>query len=383
MGKEEAEAQGPPVVEDAQPFFDESGGYHVKCDGNTVIAMYDWEPRRQLDKAQEQAPPPLQASESLANVIGNGEEAEHDPQSAAAAAAAARPSYAKQKQEGNTRASDMKMDEVTFPWDMASGLSRETFSDGCHEFLVQVGGFGLVGFVDASIADERQRLREHWITRGNAGRTWLLHTSGFLVQGDQVSQFDPAARLASHDKVMIQLDTFRGTATFTATLGFGRELGSVEGIHTPVKLATQMFDEGQKLSVLSYRDCTASLSKKELGDSYMIKGESCVARAAVTLFPEVVVLLTEAEKAFDLASRALSAAQDSEGTSMALQKRKAAKTKRLAIEGVHKAGRKMLPAAMRRRRSSEEAGDVSAVLPGDSGAPAAAIAAGTSDAVAI
>ena len=31
-----------------------------------------------------------------------------------------------------------QVDEVPFPWDMASVLSCETFSDGCQEFLQSV-----------------------------------------------------------------------------------------------------------------------------------------------------------------------------------------------------------------------------------------------------
>ena len=58
-----------------------AGAYHVQCDGNTVISMYDWEPRKQKGEAQQQESPSVQDSlDGLALT-----ESENNQSSAAAA----------------------------------------------------------------------------------------------------------------------------------------------------------------------------------------------------------------------------------------------------------------------------------------------------------
>ena len=61
-----------------------AGAYHVRCDGNTVTAVYDWEPRKQKGEAQEQVPPSVQ--DSLDGLVLTEEENNRS------SAAAARPS---------------------------------------------------------------------------------------------------------------------------------------------------------------------------------------------------------------------------------------------------------------------------------------------------
>ena len=57
---------------------------------------------------------------------------------------------------GTTRV--LEHDDQPYPWEMATAVSDKVFEDGVHEFLVEVGGTGLLGFCPASFVDQRTRI---------------------------------------------------------------------------------------------------------------------------------------------------------------------------------------------------------------------------------
>ena len=57
---------------------------------------------------------------------------------------------------GTTRV--LEHDDQPFPWEMATAVSEKVFEDGIHEFLVEVGGTGLLGFCPSSFVDQRTKI---------------------------------------------------------------------------------------------------------------------------------------------------------------------------------------------------------------------------------
>jgi hypothetical protein len=108
---------------------------------------------------------------------------------------------------GTTRV--LEHDDQPFPWEMATAVSNQVFEDGIHEFLVEVGGPGLLGFCPASFIEQRTRIGKHWMNEDNFDRTWALHSTGTFANGNVCSESERNARFTAGDRILIRLNLFQ------------------------------------------------------------------------------------------------------------------------------------------------------------------------------
>ena len=132
---------------------------------------------------------------------------------------------------------------------MATAVSDKVFEDGVHEFLVEVGGTGLLGFCPASFVDQRTRIGKapvvyleglafckpfrtetdcishasmagkHWMNEENYDKTWVLHSSGTFANGSVCSEPERNARFTAGDRIRIRLNLFQARNVCLLHLG--------------------------------------------------------------------------------------------------------------------------------------------------------------------
>lgn len=108
---------------------------------------------------------------------------------------------------GTTRV--LEHDDQPFPWELATAVSDKVFEDGIHEFVVEVGGPGLLGFCPASFVEQRTRIGKHWMNEDNVDRTWTLHSTGAFANGNMCSESERNARFTAGDRILVRLNLFQ------------------------------------------------------------------------------------------------------------------------------------------------------------------------------
>ena len=223
-------------------------------------------------------------------------------------------------------------DDQPFPWEVATAVSDKVFEEGVHEFLVEVGGTGMLGFCEASFTEKRAMIGKHWMNEENVNRVWILHSTGHFANGNVLSENEPNARFTAGDRILIKLDLFKETAEYFrdsgASSGGGepRYLGMNSGICIPVRLGFQMFKTSTAITLLEYRDLTDTIPPRERAEAFLIRGDALYERAdkvlpsSKALAHDRARVFGDAMRTLDEAARAFSALQDSAKTNVALEK---------------------------------------------------------------
>mmetsp|Transcript_100478 Transcript_100478/g.146673 ORF Transcript_100478/g.146673 Transcript_100478/m.146673 type:complete len:269 (-) Transcript_100478:340-1146(-) len=240
----------------------------------------------------------------------------------------------------------LENDDQPFPWEMATAVSEKVFEDGTHEFLVEVGGTGLLGFCQASFVDQRSNIGKHWMNEDNVDRTWVLHSAGYFANGNVRSENERSARFTAGDRIIIQLNLFKETAEYYrdsgASTGGGkpRFMGMVRGICIPVRLGFQMYRADDTIKILNYQDLTETLPLSERAEGYLTRGELLFKRAqdiaptSQHAAADRARIFGDTMRCLDQAARACSSLQDSTNTNICMQRWEAAKKLKIEAEAL-------------------------------------------------